>query len=221
MTQPGLLTPVQIEVARIFFQLQESDGYVLAGGAALLARNLISRPTEDLDLFTSSPATQVTPAKDALHAALQSHGFDVTVVQENPTFCRMALQRDGAEVLVDLGIDSPPTRAPTMTLLGPTLPALELAGRKLLALFGRAEARDFADVYVLSQRWSTDALMEQAHALDPGFDPTTLAQMLATMSRFTDDDIPLKADEVPAARSFFATWADELARDTQGLRPES
>lgn len=37
-----------------------------------------------------------------------------------------------------------------MTLLGPTLVPLELAGRKLLALFGRAEARDFADVYVLA-----------------------------------------------------------------------
>jgi hypothetical protein len=32
---------------------------------------------------------------------------------------------------------------------------LELAGRKLLALFGRAEARDFAD-YVLEQRFGKD-----------------------------------------------------------------
>lgn len=144
----------------------------------------------------------------------------MTVVRESPTFSRMALRREDAEVLVDFGIDSPPTLPPTLTLLGPTLPPLELAGRKLLALFGRAEARDFADVYVLAQRWHPDTLMEQARALDAGFDPKVLAQMLATLSRFTDDDIPLEAGEVTAARVYFATWADELGRDTPDLRPE-
>jgi hypothetical protein len=220
MNEPGSLTPIQIEVARIFFTLKESDGYVIAGGAALLASGLISRPTEDLDLFTSTPTTRVTPARTALQTELQSRGFAMTVARESPTFCRMALRREGAEVLVDLGIDSPPTSSPTLTLLGPTLPPLELAGRKLLALFGRAEARDFADVYVLAQRWPTAALMEQAQALDPGFDPKVLAQMLATLSRFTDDDIPLEAGQAAAARVYFTTWADELGRDTPDLRPD-
>ncbi len=49
---------------------------------------------------------------------------------------------------MDLAMDSPPHSRTTMTVLGPTLAPLELAGRTLLALFGRAEARDFADVYV-------------------------------------------------------------------------
>jgi predicted nucleotidyltransferase component of viral defense system len=35
---------------------------------------------------------------------------------------------------------------------GPTFALEELAGRKLLALFDRAEARDFADVYDIAQR---------------------------------------------------------------------
>jgi hypothetical protein len=68
------------------------------------------------------------------------------VIHDSPTFCRLVVidRHDG--VLVDLAVDSPPHLPPTMTLLGPTLAPLDLAGRKLLALFGRAEARDFAGI---------------------------------------------------------------------------
>jgi hypothetical protein len=96
--------------------------------------------------------------------------------------------------------------------LGPTLAPLELAGRKLLALFGRAEARDFADVYVLAQRFGRNVLVGQAEEMDAGFDLAVLAQMLGTMSRFADDEIPLTPTQVPAARKFFNAWTSELGR---------
>ena len=50
--QPGL-PPFQLEVARMFFALPASRGFLLAGGAALLAQHLTARPTEDLDFFTA------------------------------------------------------------------------------------------------------------------------------------------------------------------------
>ena len=50
--QPGL-PPFQLEVARMFFALPASRGFLLAGGAALLAQRLTARPTEDLDFFTA------------------------------------------------------------------------------------------------------------------------------------------------------------------------
>lgn len=204
------LTTFQVEVARIFFGLKASGGYLVAGGAALLASDLIARPTEDLDLFASRPITSVIEAKNALRRALERRGYEVTVVQDGPTFCRMVVERSAEEVLVDLAIDSPPRNAPTVTVLGPTLAPLELAGRKLLALFGRAEARDFADVYVLAQRFGKDALLEQAEALDAGFDLQVLAQMMGTLGRFADDEIPLAASDVPLAKTFFGAWAEEL-----------
>jgi hypothetical protein len=89
------------------------------------------------------------------------------------------------EVLVDFAVDSPPHLPPTMTVLGPTLAPRELAGRKLLALFGRAEARDFADVYVLAERFGEDGLLREARAVDPGFDEQVLAQMMKTLDRFS------------------------------------
>lgn len=114
------------------------------------------------------------------------------------------------EVLVDLAIDSPPSLAPTMTVLGPTLAPLELAGRTLLALFGRAEARDFADVYMLAQRFGKDQLLVQAELLDAGFDRPVLAQMIGTLGRFTDHEIPLPPRSVASARRLFASWAKDL-----------
>ena len=124
--EPDHLTPFQVEVARIFFDLKASGGYLVAGGAALLASDLIARPTEDLDLFASRPITSVIEAKNAFLRALERRGYKVTVVQDGPTFCRMVVERSAEEVLVDLAIDSPPRNAPTVTVLGPTLAPLEL-----------------------------------------------------------------------------------------------
>jgi hypothetical protein len=42
------LSAFQLEVARLFFALPASQGFLLAGGAALLAQHLTARSTEDL-----------------------------------------------------------------------------------------------------------------------------------------------------------------------------
>lgn len=213
MAEHAQLTGFQIEVAHLFFGLEASEGYLVAGGAALLAADLIARPTEDLDLFACAPVTSVSKAKKELVDALQERGHEVTVLQDAQTFCRIVVRAadgTGAEVLVDLAIDSPPRSKPRMTMLGPSLAPEELAARKLLALFGRAEARDFADVFLLAQRFGKEVLLRRASTLDPGFDTTILAQMMGTMGRFNDDEIPLPASDLPRAKQFFRAWTEEL-----------
>lgn len=211
MGRPRQLTALQLDLAGIFFDLDAARDFHVAGGAALLASALIARPTEDLDLFAAKPTTTVTQARDAFVKALQLRNCDVVIVQDAPTFCRMVVTRAEDETLVDLAIDSAPQSAPIISVLGPTLAPLELAGRKLLALFGRAEARDFADVYVLAQRFGKGVLIEQAQALDAGFDHEVLAQMMGALSRFRDDEIPLGVDQIPLVREFFANWAVGLS----------
>jgi hypothetical protein len=63
------LTAFQMEVARLFFALPESEGFLLAGGAALLAQHLTARSTQDLDFFTAAERGHVSTARDALEAA--------------------------------------------------------------------------------------------------------------------------------------------------------
>lgn len=205
------LTDIQLATARIFFQTPESRGYVVAGGAALLASELIHRTTDDIDLFASTPVRSVAPAQAALTAALEQDGFTVQVVREGTTFCRLLVSRRSDQTVVDLAIDSQPINPPTTTVLGPTVEVTELAGRKLLALFGRAERRDFADVYLLARRFGKDVLLRQAAQIDPGFDVEVLGQMMRMLDRYADDEIPLPSADIPAARAFFADWVQDCS----------
>ena len=61
-----------------------------------------------------------------------------------------------------LAVDTPPDFPASSTAAGPTLAPEELAGRKLLALFDRAAARDFADVRLLARRFGKDVLLARA-----------------------------------------------------------
>ena len=65
-------------------------------------------------------------------------------------------------MLVDLAVDAPPDQPGSVTIAGPTFSPEELAGRKVLALFDRAAARDFVDVYLLAQRSPKSLLLARA-----------------------------------------------------------
>ncbi|GAA4202274.1 nucleotidyl transferase AbiEii/AbiGii toxin family protein [Actinocatenispora rupis] len=205
------LTDIQVTVAQIFFEMPESRGYVVSGGAALLASNLIDRTTDDIDLFASTPIESVSPAKTSLVVALEDRGFGVQVGRESATFCRLLVSSRDAHTVVDIAIDSQPLKPPIVTVLGPTLEAEELAGRKLLALFGRAERRDFADVYRLARRFGKDTLLRRAAQIDPGFDVGVLGETMRMIARYGDDEIPLPPADVAATRVFFADWAKECS----------
>jgi predicted nucleotidyltransferase component of viral defense system len=208
---PGLVA-FQAEVAQLFFGLPESKGFLLAGGAALLAQHLTSRPTEDLDFFTAPGRGHVPAACDALEKATRKRGWSTERIHDSETFCRLVIRSDHGTVLVDLAVNALPDSPPSITEAGPTLAPEELAGHKLLALFDRAAARDFADVYVLTRRFGKDTLLTRATQIDAGFDRAVLAVMLATLDRFSDTEIPLPDGTTPAEfRAFYVIWQSELS----------
>jgi hypothetical protein len=177
----------------------------------LAAQRLTTRPTQDLDLFTSPGRGDVRVRLAGLEAVAATRGWRIEIVRAGETFTRLVVRRAPDAVLVDLAVDATPERPPTVTLAGPALDPQELAGRKLIALFDRAEARDFADVYVLAARYGTDRLLELASAVDTGFDRGVLATMLDSLARFADDEIPVEADvDVRVVREFFRHWSAQL-----------
>jgi predicted nucleotidyltransferase component of viral defense system len=207
MAEPSL-SDFQVDVLRMFFSLPESDGFILAGGAGLIAVGLSTRPTDDLDLFTA--AASVGAAGDALEHAASERGWCTERMQESLTFRRLVLATvDGDEVLVDLAQDAGPLSEATVTAVGPAYPPAELAARKVLALFDRAALRDFVDVANVSGRYDRGELLHLAAEIDEGFDVAVFTQMLGTLGRFDDDEIRPLADPV-ALRSFFADWIDGL-----------
>jgi Nucleotidyl transferase AbiEii toxin, Type IV TA system len=77
-------------------------------------------------------------------------------------------------------VNATPDLPASATPAGPTLAPEELAGNKLLALFDRAAARDFADIYILARRFGKEVLLARAAQIDAGFDVRVLADMIAT-----------------------------------------
>ena len=65
------LDPLHEQIAWIAFALPEARQVALAGGGAMLAHDLVDRPTQDVDLFTPDPA-EVTRLTDALALALRA-----------------------------------------------------------------------------------------------------------------------------------------------------
>ena len=210
---PTALTEFQIEVARAFFTLKAAEGFLLAGGAALAAHRLTMRPTRDLDLFTAPGRGGVPAAREAFENAASALEWTVQVVRSGETFARLIVQGPHETVVVDLAVDATPERPATVTLAGPSLDPEELAGRKVVALFDRAEARDFADVYVLAARYGTGRLLQLAATVDRGFDIAVFATMLAFLDRFSDDEIPAPAADIRPLRTFFADWSRRLHED--------
>lgn len=203
------LTKFQAEVARLFFSLPASDGFLLAGGGALLASGLTTRPTEDLDFFGQRGRSNIAAARGQFEAMATERGWTTVCLRDSESFVRLHLHGP-AELLIDIAIDVPPGHPPVVSIVGPTFDPEELAGRKLTALFDRAEARDFADVFVLAQRFSRELLLERAAEIDLGLDVRVLAVMLRTLDRFTDEELPIDTEDVATMRAFFRDWADEL-----------
>lgn len=203
------LTRFQIEIATLFFGLPASEGFLLAGGAALLAQHLTARPTQDLDFFTRPGGGEVGRARDEFVAAVQDRGWSVEQVQDSETFCRL-LVHGPEDLLVDLAVDSAPGRPAGVSIAGPTFAPDELAGRKVTALFDRAAARDFVDVHALSRTFDKPALLVLAGEIDTGFEQRVFADMLTYLSRYSDADLQLGPVDVVALRAFFQQWIAEL-----------
>jgi hypothetical protein len=133
-------------------------------------------------------------------------------IHDSDTFCRMVIRSADSGVLIDLAVNAPPDLPASATPAGPTLAPEELAGNKLLALFDRAAARDFADIYILARRFGKEVLLARAAQIDAGFDVRVLADMMATLDRFTDSEIPVPDGSSAAElRAFYAAWRSELA----------
>lgn len=204
------LTEFQVTVLEVFFTLPESEGFMLAGGAGLVAAGLSTRPTQDLDLLGANPAIGIAPAANALEATCIGRGWSVECIRDSATFRRLVIRRADDALLVDLAIDLPPLGAPTMTTLGPTYPLTELAARKVLALFDRAEARDFVDIHALAEHFDLDHLTDIAGQLDSGFTSERLAESLASHRRFTDDEFTALRADPRQLRGFIDLWRTRL-----------
>jgi hypothetical protein len=212
-----MLSPLQQRVARLIAQLDEAEGFALAGGAALIARGEIDRRTRDLDFF-GLEVDAVDRLLPVVEEALRAAGLEVSRVQVSHGFARLIVSAGNDRTELDLGADArlfpaePGDPAPTLT-------SEELAVDKVLALFGRAEARDFSDLLVLEPRYGLEHLFRLAAEKDRGFTPAVFVEMLGRLGRLRREEFDLDDARYSELIEAVARWRTEALLIADRLPP--
>jgi hypothetical protein len=211
------MEPRHERIARIALAAGGRYGLALAGGYAVSAHGMGSRPSGDVDLFTSWQRRGEFPElAAAVIGALESAGYKASVIMSAETFRRLILTdpADGSEEKVELSVDWR-AHEPVQLDVGPVLHADDAVANKVCALFGRALPRDFLDVdaAITSGRYIREQLLELAAEADRGFDRLLFADALGALTQITDTAFAeYRADpgSVADMRHRFAQWRREL-----------
>lgn len=208
-----VLSPLQQRIATIIGGLPEAEDFALAGGAALIVHGTIDRRTRDLDFFGLEPDA-VDRLAPAVVQAIEADGLSVQRVLDNPGFVRFVVSGLDDRTEVDLGSDArlfPAEQGPGFRLLTTE----ELGVDKVLAVFGRAEARDFIDLMAVEDEIGLSRLLVLATEKDRGFDPMVFFEMTARFARLRRDEFPLDNQGYERLAQRVVLWrarARELSR---------
>lgn len=204
-----MLSPLQELILRLVAPLPEAQGFALAGGGAIITRGIVDRTTNDLDLFGAAPP-DVQRLAFALSAALRSEGMVVTPIIEQPAFVRLAVERGTDSTTIDLGTDARVHPAEE-TDRGQVLSLEELAADKLLAVFGRAQARDFIDAMALAgEVGGLDEMCRLAAEKDGGFSKAVLIEMIGSFDRLPPAEFELSEHGYAELREAVQGWLAHL-----------
>ena len=212
------LTRLQRRVLEHLVLLPDMSRFVLGGGTALAAFYLHHRLSEDLDFFTSERSI-VLPHSRLVEQSLFEAGVQVQAILRTQSFVRMEVKQGSEQLRLDLALDAPFRFAPPEKVrLGAGSLLVEnfqdLAVNKVLALFGRAEARDFVDIYALREHFSLRQLVQWAGQKDPGFDLYWFCIALRQIETVTLQGLELYAPvTIEAMRAWFTEQAGDLCAD--------
>ncbi|MHB8379794.1 MAG: nucleotidyl transferase AbiEii/AbiGii toxin family protein [Acidimicrobiales bacterium] len=205
-----MLTRLQYQVALIVAGVIDAQDIGLAGGGALISQGLVDRLTRDLDFF-ATPGVVLAHFAPRVIEALIDEGLEVEVKRKSETFYRLAIKSLDGETELDLAIDA--RLFPLIESdIGKALSPLELAIDKVLAIFGRAEPRDFLDLATLLESYDLRELFKLARQKDPGFTPEIFAAMSNRIDVLPSQEFGLDNDSYATLLSRVATWQEQARR---------
>jgi predicted nucleotidyltransferase component of viral defense system len=209
----------QTDVARLALDATREHGFALAGGHALIAHGIVSRPTEDIDLFTNEDGA-VQAAAGLLARKLINAGFDVDVIPETSELGDIfyGFERDMVEFEIRKKDETirlqlcrfDRSQRPTVMEIGPVLHINDVIGSKVAAMATRAEPRDFIDVAAALDRYNSQQLMELALCADPALTDEEFADAMRRLDRLDDEVFETMygrtSEECAEMRRRFTDW---------------
>jgi len=218
-------------VAAVALSAAARHGFALGGGNALLVHGVITRPTQDVDLFTDQEHG-IEAAAGAVEAALRAAGMraerrdlsagldDVFPGMGEGLAEWIITAPDGEQMLLQMAYFYR-SRNPVIMDIGPVLDLEDVAGGKICALAGRVEPRDYADTSAMLDRYTPAQLIGFARRLDPGLEGPDFADAGRRLDRLPDEAFAvtgLTKNDITVLRDRFASWprtADAAAREPQ------
>jgi hypothetical protein len=206
-------------VATIALRVANRYGFALGGGNALIAHGLITRPTQDVDLFTNEEAG-VEAAAGSVEAALRNAGFETEREETADGLSEMfegmddglaewtVTASDGQQIMLQMAYFDR-TRQPVTMDVGPVLSLEDVVGGKVCALAGRAEPRDYIDTAAALKRYSIQDAIRLARRLDPGLEDRDFADAARRLDQWGDGifaPFGLDAGDIARLRAAFADW---------------
>lgn len=158
-------TALQDRFLALFFTNAVADSFYLTGGTALARFYFHHRESIDLDLFTNQRDADFDAVNRAVLGILQTLALRIQSQVTTPTFLQYIVVNDSDVTLkVDFVKDVPVHFGATREIDGLRLDSLENIGaNKVLAVFGRTDAKDFIDLYWILQR--TNLMFDDLYAL--------------------------------------------------------
>jgi hypothetical protein len=207
------------EVTAIALRAAARHGFALGGGNALIQYGVISRLTEDVDLFTDREHG-VEAAGDAVESALRDAGFEAERIDKTAGLAD--LFPGMGEGLAEWIITAPGgrqmalqlayfdrSRGPVTMDIGPVLDLEDVIGGKVCALASRSYERDYVDTGAALARYSIEQVIGFACRLDPGLEDRDFAEAGQRLDQMPDEAFTpfgLGPGDVAALRERFADW---------------
>jgi predicted nucleotidyltransferase component of viral defense system len=206
-----VLTPLQASLLREIGRSPLKELFYLTGGTALSAFYLGHRYSVDLDFFTPDPTAveRVPPLLQEIAHALDA---EITFTRMLDSFLEGFLQSaSGERVEMDFAQDSPFRLEPTRIddEFGVQVDGvIDIAANKLSALFGRAEPKDFVDVYFICRDVvAREKLLELTRQKHLGIDDYWLAVAFKRAEGVALLPRMIKPLSLPELKGYFLEWA--------------
>ncbi len=213
-----MTTPVNYQLQdnflSLFFTFPFARDFYLTGGTALARFYFHHRESVDLDLFTNKEDIDFNEVNISLVKVLQELKLTVDKQVSTPTFIQYITHDTKGEALkVDVVKDIPVHFGAIKKVRSIQIDSLvNIGSNKILAIFGRIDAKDFIDLYWLVHvgKLDFDDLFSLAKQKDLGLTEFFLATSLHRVNDIAQLPTLLKPMKIPAMKAYFTKLADGL-----------
>jgi len=217
----AILAPLQKEFLSAFFSSPLGNKFFLSGGTALAEFYLKHRVSQDLDFFTLDQNLDFDFVNAEINKIANALKLKTKHQVSSATFLQYIFQSKKETLKIDVVKDVPVHFGKIKKVKRLRIDSLEnIAAGKLLAIFGRTDAKDFIDFYFLikKKKLSFKTLFKKAKKKDLGLNEFYFANMLAEVENIEYFPKTLKPFDKEKLVNFCLKLSQKLLKE---IKPKS